>query len=63
VKAGWWYDIDRAPELQGLRAHSRFPSLARQVTENAAKQAALLGMMRRAGDVSYRPASPGATAR
>ena len=58
-KAGWWYVIDHAPELQGLRAHPRFQSLARQVNDNAAKQAALLATMRRAGEVPYRPASRG----
>ena len=56
-KRGWWYDIDHAPELQGLRAHPRFQNLARQVRDNAAKQAALVAEMRRAGDVPYRPAS------
>jgi tetratricopeptide (TPR) repeat protein len=56
-KWGWWYDIDHAPELQGLRAHPRFQNLARQFRDNAAKQAALVAEMRRAGDVPYRPAS------
>jgi tetratricopeptide (TPR) repeat protein len=56
-KWGWWYDIDHAPELQGLRAHPRFQNLARQVRDNAAKQAALVAEMRRAGEVPYRPAS------
>jgi len=57
MKAGWWYVIDHAPELQGLRAHPRFQSLAKQVTDNAAKQAALLAAMRHAGEVPYRPPS------
>jgi tetratricopeptide (TPR) repeat protein len=56
-KWAWWYDIDHAPELQGLRAHPRFQSLARQVNDNAAKQAALLAAMRGAGEVPYRPPS------
>ena len=41
MKGGWWYVIDHAPELQGLRAHPRFQSLAKRVADNAAKQAAL----------------------
>jgi tetratricopeptide (TPR) repeat protein len=62
-KSGWRYAIDRAPELQGLRSHPRFQSLAKQVSENAGKQAALLAAMRRAGDVPYRPASQSMSAR
>jgi len=59
-KGGWWYDL-RAPELQGLRTQPRFQNLAKQVSDNAAKQAALLAAMRHAGEVPYRPPS-GATA-
>jgi TolB-like protein/tetratricopeptide (TPR) repeat protein len=59
-KGGWWYDI-RAPELLGLRAHPRIQSLEKRVSDNAAKQAALLAAMRHAGEVPYRPPS-GATA-
>jgi len=62
-KWGWWYDIDHAPELQGLRANPRFQSLAKQYGDNVAKQAALLATMRRAGEVPYRPASPSTTAK
>ena len=63
VNAGLWYDFDRAPELQGLRAHPRFQALAKQVTDNTAKQAALLAAMRRAGDVPDRPSTQNNTIR
>jgi len=59
AKWGWWYDIDHAPELAALRAAPRFQSLAKQVRDNATRQAALLASMRRAGEVPYRPASQG----
>jgi TolB-like protein/DNA-binding winged helix-turn-helix (wHTH) protein/tetratricopeptide (TPR) repeat protein len=62
AKWGWSYDIDHAPELQGLRAEPRFQSLARQIKDNAARQTTLLAAMRRAGEVPYRPASKSATA-
>jgi hypothetical protein len=57
AKAWWWYDIERAPEFQALRANPRFQDLARQVRDNAAKQAALLAAMRRAGDIPNRPSA------
>ena len=57
AKWAWWYDIEHGPELHGLRADPRFQALAKQVSDNAAKQAGLLATMRRAGDIPQRPAS------
>ena len=59
----WWYDFERAPELQGLHYQPRFQDLARQYHDIVAKQSTLLAAMRRAGEVPYRPPAQADTAK
>ncbi len=50
-KRGWWYDLERAPELNALHAQPRFQSLVKQYQDLAARESARLAAMRRTGEV------------